>query len=90
MAAALNVAGSKLPSSVSKVMSTETRPEDGGGGSGSSTSAQFEPANPAKHVQLNAAIPSVQLPPFSHGVAAHSSMSVPQLNPVKPDTHEHA
>jgi hypothetical protein len=39
------------------------------------TVAHSEPEKPVAHVQLNVAIPSVQVPPFRHGALEHSAQS---------------
>ena len=54
---------------------------------------QVAPVQPAAHVQVNELIPSVQVPPFWHGLGAQSSISRKKciyqskdvvLNPSKP------
>ena len=46
--------------------------------------SQLSPACPGMQLQVYELIPSVHVPPFWHGVDAHSSISVSQLSPVYP------
>ena len=48
-----------------------------------------ESVYPAAHTHENASSRSMQLPPFSHGDDAHSSMSVAQVKPLYPAAQSH-
>ena len=47
------------------------------------------PSQPGAHTHVYDALPSMQTPPFWHGIDAHSSTFWPQVSPAKPTAHEH-
>jgi len=48
----------------------------------------FEPVKPVLQVHWKEFIPSVQIPPFLHGLGSQSLMFVWQVAPVNPVAHE--